>query len=88
MTDPLHDGRWRRVRVSLELLSQFLRGQMDAAAGTTAPPDLAVLSVTEVQQGPVGWVVFVVWSATFDPVPMGDGRPDAPFPMIELEYTS
>ena len=80
------DFRWRRVRVSNELLSAFLRGQLDAARITTAPPDLQVIGLTEVQH-PLGYWEFVVWSATFDPAPNDGTRPDYPIPLIDFEYS-
>lgn len=82
------DFRWRRVRVSSELLSAFLRGEMDATQDTSAPRDLAVIGLTHVQPGPHGWVEFVVWSSTFAPVPNdGERRTDA-IPEASFSYTA
>lgn len=82
------DFRWRRVRVSSELLSAFLRGAAAPVRVTTAPPDLTVVGLVEVQSGANGYYEFVVWSATFDPVPNDGTRPETPFPRFEIEYSS
>lgn len=79
------DFRWRRVRVSSELLDAFFRGQMDATSGTTAPPDLLVVGLYQLASRGV-WE-FIVWSATFDPVPNDGTRAlDTPFPLVDFEY--
>lgn len=82
------DFRWRRVRVSSSLLSEFIRGGARPVRVTTAPPDLEVIGLVHVQSGPVGWYEFIVWSATFDPVPHGDNLPFEPYPLIEIEYST
>jgi len=82
------DFRWRRLRVSSSLLSEFLRGQARQVAVTTAPPDLEVVGLYEVGPGPAGYYDFIVWSATFDPVPNDGTRPETPFPFIEIEYSA
>lgn len=81
------DFRWRRVKVSSALLSEFLRGAARPVRVTTAPPDLIVIGLVQVLSGPAGWYEFVVWSATFDPVPNDGTRPETPFPLIEIEYS-
>lgn len=88
MSEPWEtDFRWRRVRVSRQLLSAFLRGQALDARVTTAPPDLIVIGLTHVQPGQAGWYEFVVWSATFEPVPNDGTRPETPFPLTDFEYS-
>lgn len=81
------DFRWRRVRVSSELLSAFLRGQLDAARITTAPPDVLIIGLVLVEPGPSGYYEFVVWSATFDPVPNNGKRPETLIPLVDFEYS-
>jgi hypothetical protein len=81
------DFRWRRVRVSSHLLSAFLRGQLDAARIATVPPDLQVIGLVLVNPGPAGYYEFVVWSATFDPVPNNGKLPYEPFPLVDFEYS-
>lgn len=80
------DFRWRRIKVSSDMINELLRGAAAPIQFTTAPPDLTVIGLTHVQPGPQGWYEFVVWSATFEPVPHGDGLPYEPFPLVEYEY--
>lgn len=82
------DFRWRRVHVSSQLLSAFLSGQTELAQITTAPPDLAVIGLVEVSQGPTGYYEFMVWSSTFEPVPNDGKRPEFPIPMADFEYST
>lgn len=81
------DRRWRHVRVSSHLLTAFLRGHMDAARSLTAPPDLLVIGLNEVRTGPAGWFKFVVWSASFEPVPAGESYQSSRLlPLVDFGY--
>jgi hypothetical protein len=64
-------------------------GQLDAARITAAPPDLLVIGHGAGQVlTPLGYWEFIVWSATFDPVPNDGARSDyEPIPLADLEYS-
>ena len=86
-SDPQTDGRWRRVRVALPFLEAVLRGQLDAAYDTTAPKDLLIVGLAEVQTNRDGIWTLVVWSTSFDPLPMGDdGRLMVEIPFADFQY--
>lgn len=80
------DFRWRRVRVSSEMLDEWFRGPRQAVRVSTAPPDLLVVGLARVETRGV-WE-FVVWSATFEPVPHGDDLPYEPYPFVDFEYST
>lgn len=82
------DFRWRRVRVSSQFLSAFLSGQTELAYITTAPPDLVVVGLTDIQTGPGGSYEFLVWSATFEPTPNDGTRPNYPILEADFEYST
>lgn len=79
------DGRWRRVRVAARLLSQFLQGN-GRIAESSAPPDVLVIGLDRVENGPDGVYTFIVWSETFEPVPLIDRRNEVP--MIDIMFTA
>lgn len=89
MSEPWQtDNRWRRLKVSSQLLSDFLACGVDGGITTTAPSDLKIIGMNEVLIGPTGYFVFVVWSATFEPLPMdGAGHLLDAIPYIEFTYT-
>lgn len=73
-------ARIRTLHVSSHMLNDLIRGASEPVRFTTAPPDLAVVSVDRIIDQP-GVFAFVVWSETFDPVPG-----NAPPPLISFEY--
>jgi hypothetical protein len=75
------DRRVRLVRLHTDLLSEWLRGNGNPIAITTAPPDLRVVGLRQAMIGPGEWLL-VVWSASFTPI-------DDPYeiPFIEIEYS-
>jgi hypothetical protein len=80
------DNRWRRMRVSSALISEMLRGNA-MPCETDAPSDLAIVGLYEVRTGPNGEFTFVVWSSTFEPLPMDDrGRLMDEIPFVKFEY--
>lgn len=80
------DGRWRRMRVSNALFSEVLRGNAQACE-TDAPTDLTIIGLHEVQTGPNGEMTYIVWSASFEPVPMNnEGRLKEEIPFVQFEY--
>ncbi len=80
------DGRWRRAKVSIQLLSDILAGGVPAGVTSDAPRDLRVIGVHEINTGPIGFFDFIVWSSTFDPLPMTNGRLHDPIPPITFIY--
>ena len=80
------DNRWRRMRISSALLAEIFRGNGQVPSSTTAPADLAFIGLTYVQGGPDGWYEFVVWSETFEPLPMTDGQLNDEMPLVKFEY--
>lgn len=81
------DGRWRRLKVSSELLSDIFACGFLGGITTDAPADLRVIGLNEVHTGPAGWYTFVVWSAAFEPLPMTDGRLNDEIPFVNFMYT-
>ena len=81
------DFKWRRVRVSSELLSAFLSGQHAPVSACTAPADLAVVGLVEVSSGPHGHYEFIVWSETFEPIANDGERRLEEIPSVMFEYT-
>lgn len=84
---PETDFRWRRVRVASEMLAGWFSGDMNiqAAVPNNVPFDIQVLGLTLVHSRGV-WE-FVIWSATFDPLPNEDGRLLGEIPFAEFEYS-
>lgn len=74
------DQRLRTLHVSSHMINDLLRGANEPVRYTTAPPDLTAVGVGLSMAHP-GVFIFLVWSATFDPVPDGDEPP-----LIEFEY--
>lgn len=81
------DYRWRRLRVTAPLLSELFRGGGMQVSYTTAPPDLAVVNLSEVQTGPNGQYVFIVWSSTFEPIAHEGALLVDDIPEIQFEYS-
>lgn len=63
------DRRWRRIRVPFLILSDAARGLPVAGRESTAPSDLRVVGIADVESGPEGSLDLVVWSAAFDVLP-------------------
>lgn len=81
------DGRWRRLCVSSELLSAFFRNLLGVpAVWTDAPVDLTFVGLVEVTTGPNGSYTFMVWSMSFDPLPMTDGLLNDDIPIVSFVY--
>lgn len=74
MSDMRNDRRWRRMRVSVELLQELLRGRAEPSRFTTAPPDLQIIGLAGDPGDPREYH-FIVWSATFSPVAEGQAIP-------------
>ncbi len=82
------DGRWRRLKVSSELLSDVFACGVSGGITTDAPGDLRVIGLSEVRTGPAGWFIFVVWSETFEPLPVdAKGRLLDEIPFVHFQYT-
>ncbi len=62
------------VRVSHSLMTECLLGNFQQVT-TDAPPDMHVIGVGTSMPGAAGYVEFVVWSETFDPIPVGGAYP-------------
>lgn len=82
------DNRWRRLKVSSELLSDIFACGVAGGVTTDAPNDLRVVGLNEVHTGPAGWYTFIVWSETFEPLPVNDnGRLLDEIPLVDFVYT-
>jgi hypothetical protein len=82
----LLDGRWRLLKVSIELLSDIFACGVAGGITTDAPDDLHIIGVREATTGPGGWITFIVWSATFEPLPMTDDILNDPIPFVKFRY--
>lgn len=86
MSDPQTDGRWRLVKVRSDKLDWWFRGQpVVPNASAPVPDDLQVVGLNRIETR--GDWHFVVWSATFEALPMNaDGRLMDEIPFADFEY--
>ena len=83
----LESRRLRIVRISFELWSEFLKGQLSPVSTSTCPKDLVVVNVHRGEIIPERLDVDVlVWSESFEPVPDGEQIPLAEPIMFEVVY--
>jgi hypothetical protein len=75
MSNEILGPRHRRVSISVELLNDLLRNGTAATKPVNVPDDATVVSVQDSWHKGFHLVDVVLWSSTFDEVPVGAEPP-------------
>lgn len=72
----MQSPRLARVKVSVHLIGDLLRGELRPVESTTAPADLKVVSIYQPVESGAYWFWAICESSTFDEVPEGGIIPE------------